>query len=93
MMANPVTTIAMFNVIGRFSLVSGSGKRLRTPKNAIGAMRVFDHVNHDALMARVGRAVTAEHLVNSQHDHEVRLLGPVGPEPSWQAKTPQGVRA
>ena len=35
--------------------------------------------------------VTAEHLVNSQHDHEVRLLGPVSPEPSWQAKTPEGV--
>ena len=35
--------------------------------------------------------VTAEHLVNAQHDHQVALLGPVGLEPSWQAKTPQGV--
>ncbi len=35
--------------------------------------------------------VTAQHLVHSQRHHQVTLLGPVGLEPSWQAKTPQGV--
>jgi transposase len=34
--------------------------------------------------------VTAEHLVTSQRDHQVTVLGPVNPDPSWQAKAHQG---
>jgi transposase len=34
--------------------------------------------------------VTAEHLVTSQKMHGVNLLGPVNPDPSWQAKAQQG---
>ena len=33
--------------------------------------------------------VTAEHLAVSQKDHDVMLVGPVRPDPSWQAKTAQ----
>ena len=29
--------------------------------------------------------VTAEHLVSSQSQYEVDLVGPVAPDPSWQA--------
>jgi len=36
--------------------------------------------------------VTAAHLVDSQREHQVTLLGPVSLEPRWQAKTPQGMR-
>lgn len=34
--------------------------------------------------------VTADHLVSSQKDHQVNLLGPVAADPSWQAKADQG---
>jgi transposase len=34
--------------------------------------------------------LTADHLVTSQREHEVDLLGPVPPDPSWQAKEQQG---
>jgi transposase len=34
--------------------------------------------------------VTAEQLVNSQFEHHVAVLGPVQPDPSWQAKAQQG---
>jgi transposase len=34
--------------------------------------------------------VTAEHLVTSQRDHQVTVLGPVNSDPSWQAKAHQG---
>ena len=30
--------------------------------------------------------VTAGHLVSSQENHEVELIGPVRSDPSWQAK-------
>jgi transposase len=31
--------------------------------------------------------VTAEHLVNSQSQHHIDLVGPVAPDPSWQARS------
>ena len=31
--------------------------------------------------------MSAEHIVVSQREHDVQLLGPVLPDPSWQAKT------
>jgi transposase len=34
--------------------------------------------------------VTADHLVASQKEHDVILLGPVNPDASWQAKAQQG---
>jgi transposase len=34
--------------------------------------------------------VTADHLVASQKDHAILLLGPVNPDASWQAKAQQG---
>jgi transposase len=34
--------------------------------------------------------VTAEHLVTSQRDRQVSVLGPVSLDPSWQAKARQG---
>lgn len=34
--------------------------------------------------------VTGDHLVSSQKEHEVILLGPVNPDSSWQAKAQQG---
>jgi transposase len=34
--------------------------------------------------------VIADHLVASQQEHHVILLGPVNPDASWQAKTQQG---
>jgi len=34
--------------------------------------------------------VTAEQLVTSQSEHQVTVLGPVHPDPSWQAKAQQG---
>lgn len=34
--------------------------------------------------------VTADHLVSSQTEHGVTLVGPVNPDPSWQAKAQQG---
>jgi transposase len=34
--------------------------------------------------------VTADHLVSSQRDHALTLLGPVAVDPSWQAKANQG---
>jgi transposase len=34
--------------------------------------------------------VTAEHLVNSQSQHEIDLVGPVAPDPSWQAQSNTG---
>jgi transposase len=34
--------------------------------------------------------VTADHLVASQKEHGVTLLGPVNPDASWQAKAQQG---
>jgi transposase len=34
--------------------------------------------------------VTADHLVASQKEHDVLLLGPVNPDASWQAKAHQG---
>lgn len=35
--------------------------------------------------------VTAEHLVTSPQTHQVNLLGPVMPDASWQAQTPDGL--
>ncbi|MBM3272571.1 IS1182 family transposase [Candidatus Kaiserbacteria bacterium] len=34
--------------------------------------------------------VSAEQLVTSQHQHQVNVLGPVHPDPTWQAKAQQG---
>jgi len=34
--------------------------------------------------------VTADHLVSSQAEHNVTLVGPVNADPSWQAKAQQG---
>ena len=34
--------------------------------------------------------VTADHLVASQTEHDITLLGPVNPDASWQAKAQQG---
>lgn len=34
--------------------------------------------------------VSADHLVSSQKDHTVNLLGPVAADPSWQAKAQEG---
>ena len=34
--------------------------------------------------------VTADHLVASQKEHDIILLGPVNPDTSWQAKAQQG---
>jgi hypothetical protein len=34
--------------------------------------------------------VTAEHLVSSQSQYEVDLVGPVAPDPSWQAQSTTG---
>ena len=34
--------------------------------------------------------VTADHLVASQKEHDVTLLGPVNPDASWQAKAQRG---
>jgi transposase len=34
--------------------------------------------------------VTADHLVSSQTEHDVTLVGPVNADPSWQAKAQQG---
>jgi len=34
--------------------------------------------------------VSAEHIVTSQREHQVTVLGPVNPDSSWQAKAHQG---
>jgi transposase len=34
--------------------------------------------------------VTADHLVSSQKEHQVTVLGPVNPDSSWQSKAQQG---
>ena len=34
--------------------------------------------------------VTAEHLVNSQSQYDIDLVGPVAPDPSWQAQSNTG---
>lgn len=34
--------------------------------------------------------VTAEHLVSSQSQYEIELVGPVAPDPSWQAQSQAG---
>lgn len=34
--------------------------------------------------------VTAEHLVSSQKQYEIHLVGPVAPDPSWQAQSNTG---
>jgi transposase len=34
--------------------------------------------------------VTAEHLVSSQNQYEIDLVGPVAPDPSWQAQSNTG---
>ena len=34
--------------------------------------------------------VSADHLVSSQKDHAINLLGPVAEDPSWQAKAQEG---
>jgi transposase len=35
--------------------------------------------------------VTAEHLVNSQSQYGIDLVGPVAPDPSWQARSDTGL--
>ncbi len=37
--------------------------------------------------------MSAEHLVTSQRDHDVTVVGPVLPDASWQAKTPHAFAA
>jgi transposase len=34
--------------------------------------------------------ISAEHIVDSRTDHDIELVGPVLPDPSWQAKAGQG---
>lgn len=48
---------------------------------------------HDLLPATHwvdGGYVSAEQLVTSQQDHQIRVLGPAHPDPTWQAKAQQG---